>query len=114
MSVVLEDEPIGPVGVTADPLHEHAERAVRSEVSISRRFLREIVELIVAPGQAAARLRYTGHHHGVLLGQQGRGAAIEYEGAAFFRCADGSLTSAWVLGDIDRLRGQIHAGIPRP
>jgi predicted ester cyclase len=84
--------------------------AVRSGVPD---FHNEIVELIVAPGQAAARLRYTGHHHGVLFGQQGNGAAIEYEGAAFFRCADGSLTSAWVLGDIDRLRGQIQAGIPR-
>ena len=77
-------------------------------------FHNEIVELIVAPGQAAARLRYTGHHHGVLLGEQGSGAAIEYEGAAFFRCDDGCLTSAWVLGDIDRLRGQIHADTPRP
>lgn len=84
--------------------------AIRSAVPD---FHNEIVELITAPGQAAARLRYTGHHHGALLGQQGSGAAIEYEGAAFFRCADGRLTSAWVLGDIDRLRRQIQAGVPR-
>jgi predicted ester cyclase len=76
-------------------------------------FHNEIVDLVTAPGRAAARLRYTGHHHGVLMGQQGKGAPIDYEGAAFFRCGAGRLTSAWVLGDIDRLRGQIQGGAPR-
>jgi steroid delta-isomerase-like uncharacterized protein len=84
--------------------------AIRSAVPD---FHNEIVDLVTAPGRAAARLRYTGHHHGVLMGQQGNGAPIDYEGAAFFRCDDGRLMSAWVLGDIDRLRGQIHAGTPR-
>lgn len=70
----------------------------------------EVVELLTAPGRAAARLLYTGHHHGVLLGQQGYGAPIEYAGAAFFRCANGRLTSAWVLGDLEALRAQIRTG----
>lgn len=74
----------------------------------------EIVDLLAVPGRAAARLRYTGHHHGVLLGRQGDGAPIEYEGAAFFHCGVGRLTSAWVLGDLDRLRSQVQAGAPPP
>jgi predicted ester cyclase len=76
-------------------------------------FHNEIVDLLTGPGRAAARLRYTGHHHGVLLGRQGNGARIDYEGAAFFRCANGRLTSAWVVGDLDRLRGQIQAATSR-
>jgi predicted ester cyclase len=68
-------------------------------------FHNEVVELVNAPGQAAARLRCTGHH-GELLG---RGAAIDYAAAAFFRCAGGRLASAWVLGDLDALREQIQA-----
>lgn len=75
-------------------------------------FHNEVVDLVTAPGRAAARLRYTGHHHGVLLGQPGHGAPIDYSGAAFFRCASGRIESAWVLGDLDRLRDQIRAPAP--
>lgn len=70
-------------------------------------FHNEIVDLVTAPGRAAARLRYTGHHTGVLLGVPGTGQPIEYAGAAFFTCADGQLGTAWVLGDLDALRRQI-------
>ena len=58
-------------------------------------------------GGAGPRLRYTGHHEGVLLGRQGRGEPIDYAGAAFFQCAEGRLAAAWVLGDLDTLRRQI-------
>ncbi len=75
-------------------------------------FHNEIVELVTSPGRAAARLVLTGHHHGVLLGHQGHGGAIRYEGAAFFRCSSGRLTAAWVLGDLDALRRQIDGGRP--
>lgn len=75
-------------------------------------FHNEIVDLVAAPDRAAARLRYTGHHQGVLLGRRGAGAAVDYAGAAFFRCAGGRLTSAWVLGDLDGLRRQIEAASP--
>lgn len=70
-------------------------------------FHNEIVELVSSQGQAAARLVYTGHHRGMLLGHQGQGAPIRYEGAAFFRCAAGQLAGAWVLGDIDAVRRQL-------
>lgn len=70
-------------------------------------FHNEIVELVAAPGRAAARLVYRGHHHGLLLGRQGTGRPIRYAGAAFFHCADDQLVSAWVLGDLEALRRQI-------
>jgi predicted ester cyclase len=72
-------------------------------------FHNEIIELVASVGRAAARLVYTGHHHGVLLGHRGDGARIRYEGAAFFRSGSGQLTAAWVLGDVDALRRQLAA-----
>jgi predicted ester cyclase len=83
-------------------------RAYRDKVrSAVPDFHNEIVDLVTSPGRAAARLRYTGHHHGVLLGRQGHGDPIDYSGAAFFHCGAGRLTAAWVLGDLDALRAQI-------
>ena len=70
-------------------------------------FHNEIVDLVTAPGQAAARLVCSGHHHGELLGRPGTGQPIRYAVAAFFRCADDRLLSAWVLGDLETLRSQI-------
>lgn len=67
----------------------------------------EVLDLVVCGDRAAARLRYTGHHRGLLLGVSGSGGAIEYAGAAFFTAAEGMLTSAWVLGDLDSLRRQL-------
>jgi predicted ester cyclase len=70
-------------------------------------FHNEIVELVVSDGRAAARLAFTGHHRGVLLGHRGHGERIRYEGAAFFRSGSGQLVAAWVLGDLDALRRQL-------
>jgi steroid delta-isomerase-like uncharacterized protein len=70
-------------------------------------FHNEVVDLVTAPGRAAARLRYTGHVSGALLGRLGYGRAIAYDGAAFFDCSEGRLTAAWVLGDLDRLHRQL-------
>jgi predicted ester cyclase len=70
-------------------------------------FHNEIVDLVTAPSRAAARLHFTGHVRGVLLGRLGYGRPIAYDGTAFFRCADGRLTSAWVLGDLDSLHRQL-------
>ena len=70
-------------------------------------FHNEVVDLVTAPGRASARLRYTGHVRGALLGRLGYGRAIEYDGAAFFDCSEGRLASAWVLGDLDRLHRQL-------
>jgi predicted ester cyclase len=72
-------------------------------------FHNEIVDLIRAPGRVAARLVFSGHHRGVLLGRLGRGEPINYVGAAFFECADDRLIAAWVLGDLDALHRQIRS-----
>jgi predicted ester cyclase len=69
-------------------------------------FHNEIVDLVTSPGRAAARLMFTGHHHGVLLGRRGRGLPIAYAGAAFLECSDTQLLAVWVLGDLDTLRRQ--------
>jgi predicted ester cyclase len=71
-------------------------------------FHNEVVELVTSPGRAAARLLYPGHVCGALLGRLGYGRAIEYDGAAFFQCSGGRLAAAWVLGGLDRLRGQLY------
>jgi len=71
-------------------------------------FHNEIVDLVTALGRAAVRLLYTGHHHGELLGIRGHGLPIAYGGAAFFHCVEWQLMSAWVLGDLDSLREQLH------
>lgn len=71
-------------------------------------FHNEIVELVVSDGHAAARLRYTGYHAGTLAGVPATGRRFEYAGAAFFTSANGLLTSAWVLGDLDGLRRRLQ------
>lgn len=73
-------------------------------------FSNEIVELVVDGDRAAARMRYSGHHVGTLLGVPGNGVAIGYDGAAFFRATEGQLRSAWVLGDLAALRAQLAGG----
>lgn len=73
-------------------------------------FRNEVIELVAAPGQAAARLRYSGHHQGLLAGIPGTGRWFEYAGAAFFTSLEGKLASAWVLGDLDGLRRQLQKG----
>ncbi|MDQ3216384.1 MAG: ester cyclase [Actinomycetota bacterium] len=71
-------------------------------------FHNEVVALVGEGQRAAARLRYTGTHTGSLLGLPATGRRFEYAGAAFF-VADGKrLVSAWVLGDLDRLRRQLE------
>jgi steroid delta-isomerase-like uncharacterized protein len=70
-------------------------------------FDNEVMDLVVAGDRAAARLRYTGHHRGMLLGVPGTGVAISYAGAAFFTATGGLLVDAWVLGDLDSLRRQL-------
>jgi len=71
-------------------------------------FRNDVVDLVTAPGRAAARLRCSGHVDGALLGRLGYGRPIAYEGAALFRCSTGRLVEAWVLGDLDALRRQLR------
>jgi len=70
-------------------------------------FHNEIIEMVCQGEMAAAKLVCTGHHEGVLLGTQPTGRAFRYDVAAFFRCRDGALAQAWVLGDLDALRNQL-------
>jgi steroid delta-isomerase-like uncharacterized protein len=70
-------------------------------------FHNEVVDLVVSGDRAAARLVYSGHHHGELLGVRGTGGWISYSGAAFFTARDGFLVQAWVLGDLATLRRQL-------
>jgi len=72
-------------------------------------FHNEIVELVTEGERAAARLRYSGHHRGAILGVAATGAPITYDGAAFFTARDGRLVQAWVLGDVDGLRRRLAA-----
>ena len=70
-------------------------------------FHNEIIELVCEGQRAAARLRYTGTHTGPLLGLPATRRRFEYAGAAFFTADLRWLTSAWVLGDLEALRGQL-------
>lgn len=84
-------------------------RAYRDAVrSASPDFHNDIVELIAAGDRAAVRLRYGGRHDGPLLGIPATGRRFEYAGAAFFACRGGQLASAWVLGDVEGLRGHLE------
>jgi steroid delta-isomerase-like uncharacterized protein len=76
-------------------------------------FHNEIVALVTEGERAAARLRYTGHQQGEVLGVAATGALVTYSGAAFFTARDGRLREAWVLGDIDQLRRQLAVATPR-
>jgi steroid delta-isomerase-like uncharacterized protein len=83
-------------------------RAYRDSVrTASADFHNEVVTVVAAEDQVAARLRYTGTHTGPLLGIPATGRRFQYAGAAFFVAAHGRLTSAWVLGDLDGLRRQL-------
>jgi steroid delta-isomerase-like uncharacterized protein len=72
-------------------------------------FHNEVVELVTEGDRAAARLRYSGHHRGAILGVAASGALVSYDGAAFFTAAGGRLRRAWVLGDVEGLRRRLTA-----
>jgi predicted ester cyclase len=74
-------------------------------------FHNDVIDLVAQGGRAAARLRYTGHHTGPLLGIAATGRPFTYAGAAFFTAGDRQLTSAWVLGDLDGLRRQLTSSV---
>jgi predicted ester cyclase len=71
-------------------------------------FHNSVVTLVCEGPSAAARLRYSGTHTGPLLGLPATGRRFEYAGAAFFTISGGLLASAWVLGDLAGLRGQLE------
>lgn len=70
-------------------------------------FHNQIIELVCDGQRAAARLRYSGTHTGLLLGLPATQRRFEYAGAAFFAADSQRLTSAWILGDLAALRRQL-------
>lgn len=84
-------------------------RAYRDSIRAgSADFHNEVVTLVCEGQRAAAQLRFTGTHTGPLLDLPATRRSFEYAGAAFFVVADQRLRSAWVLGDLDRLRRQLQ------
>jgi steroid delta-isomerase-like uncharacterized protein len=77
-------------------------------------FHNEVVDLVASGERAAARLRYSGHQRGELLGIAATGAWITYEGAAFFTASGGCLHRVWVLGDLDNLRRRLERAAGGP
>jgi steroid delta-isomerase-like uncharacterized protein len=71
-------------------------------------FRNQVVDLIAGTDRAAVRLRCTGHHRGPLLGMPPTGRAFSFSSAGFLTAADGRLTSAWVVADLDDLRRQLR------
>ena len=71
-------------------------------------FRNDVEELVVGHGHAAARLRYSGRHEGVIFGVPPTGSAVSYAGAAFFTFDDKArIRRAWVLGDLVALFRQL-------
>jgi predicted ester cyclase len=70
-------------------------------------FHTEVLMLVADGDRAAARLQYSGTHDGPLAGVAPTGRRFAYTGAAFFTARDGKLDTAWVLGDLDTLLGQL-------
>jgi predicted ester cyclase len=70
-------------------------------------FRNEIAKLVCEGERAAVRLCYSETHTGLLLGLPAAQRRFDHAGAAFFTADHRWLTSAWVLGDLDRLRSQL-------
>jgi steroid delta-isomerase-like uncharacterized protein len=70
-------------------------------------FRNDLVDLICDGDRAAARLSCSGRHQGPLLGLPASGRRFRYDAAAFFRCREGRIAEAWVLGDVEALRRQL-------
>jgi len=67
----------------------------------------EIMDVVAEEGAAAARVRYSGHHRGEIMGVPATGNYLVWNGAAFFRCAAGQILSVWFLSEIDGLKRSI-------
>ena len=60
----------------------------------------DILELVVEPPKAFARMRFSGIHRGDLLGHPPTGAPVEWAGAALFTFSGDRVYDLWVLGDL--------------
>jgi predicted ester cyclase len=67
------------------------------------------VEITAEDDRVVARTRYTGTHRGELFGVAPTGRSIAYDGAAFFRIANGQVSDGWILGDLLAVLRQVGA-----
>jgi predicted ester cyclase len=68
----------------------------------------DILDIVIEPPKAFARLRFSGLHRGELFGFQGTGRPIEWLGAALFTFLDKRVVDLWVLGDVNGLLPQLR------
>ena len=60
----------------------------------------DIVELVVEPPRAFARMRFSGIHRRELFGFPPTGKPVEWAGAALFTFSGATVADLWVLGDL--------------
>jgi predicted ester cyclase len=70
----------------------------------------DILDLVVEPPRAFARMRFSGVHLGPFLGFAPTGQTVDWAGAALFTVGeDGRVADLWVLGDLQALTAQLEA-----
>lgn len=67
----------------------------------------EIEDIVEDVPRAAARMRFSGRHRGMLFGVAATGLQITWSGAAFFETNGSKITALWVLGDVDSVKRQL-------
>ena len=63
----------------------------------------DIVDLVVEPPKAFARMRFSGIHRQMFFGFQPTWKPVEWAGAALFTFLEGQVGDLWVLGDVHGL-----------
>lgn len=63
----------------------------------------DIVDLVVAPPKAFARMRFSGIHREIFFGFPPTWKPVEWAGAALFTFLEGQVGDLWVLGDVHGL-----------
>lgn len=89
--------------------HEGIADYVREVTGALAGFHCAIEALVVEDERAFARMRFTGRHIGMLLGQPPTGHEVSWAGAALFQCEGERIRSLWVLGDLAGLMPQLQA-----
>ncbi len=70
----------------------------------------DILDLVVEPPRAFARMLFSGVHQRPFLGFAPTGRRVEWTGAALFTAAsDAPVADLWVLGDVHALVAQLEA-----
>lgn len=73
-----------------------------------------IVDLVVEPPRAFARMRFEGLHRAPFMGFAPTGLPVAWEGAALFTFAGDRIADVWVLGDLKGLERRLHDNAGRP